>query len=67
MAAEPLMKTLGAIVLNKLLDHVAQMAFAEEDELVETLVLDGFHRSLGVRIAIAARAGIFAHSTPPGP
>jgi hypothetical protein len=30
------------------------MAFAEEDELVETLVLDGFHKSLGVRIAIGA-------------
>jgi hypothetical protein len=42
------MKTLGVIVLNELLDHVAQMAFAEEDELVETLVPDCFHKSLGV-------------------
>ena len=33
----PLMESLGVIVLDEILDQVAQMPFAENDELVQTL------------------------------
>jgi hypothetical protein len=46
------MKTLGVIVLNEFLDQVAQMSLAEYHVLVQTLVLDGSHKSLRIRIAI---------------
>ena len=46
------------IVLDEFPDQVAQMALTENDELVQTLVLYGLHKSLGVRIAIGAQCGL---------
>ncbi len=40
------------IVRHVLLDHVSQMALAEEDEMVQTLVFDRFDKPLGVGIAV---------------
>jgi len=58
------MKTLGVIVLNEFLDQVAQMSLAEYHVLVQTLVLDGSHKSLRIRIALGLCAGIFTLFTP---
>ena len=40
-AANPLMESLGVIVLDEFPDQVAHMALTEDDELVQTLVLYG--------------------------
>ena len=45
LASEALMKTLLQIVAHVFPDHVAQMLFAEEHEIIETLVLNRFHGS----------------------
>jgi len=43
---------LGHIVLNEFFYQVAQMSLAEDDEVIETLVLDGLYKALRVWIAI---------------
>jgi hypothetical protein len=48
------MEPLGVIVLDEFLDQVAQVSLAENDELVQALVLYGPRRSLGVRTTIGA-------------
>ena len=53
-ATDALVKPLGHVVVDEFLDQVAQMSLAEDDELIETLVLDGLHEALRVRIAIGA-------------
>jgi hypothetical protein len=40
LTIEPLMEALGQGVGHELLDHVAQMPLAKENEVVEALVLD---------------------------
>ena len=52
LAAQTLMETLGQVVCHELLHHVSQMALAEEDEVIQALMLDGLHESLGVWIAV---------------
>jgi hypothetical protein len=52
LATDALVEPLGHIVLNEFLDQVAQMSLAEDDEVIETLVLDGFYKALRVWIAI---------------
>src|SRR5664279_5012827 len=54
LATDALVKPLGHVVLDEFLDQVTQMSLAENDKLVETLVLDGFYKSLRVWIAIWA-------------
>ena len=41
-------------MLDEFLDQVAQMSLAEDDEVIDTLVIDGVHKALRVRIAIWA-------------
>ena len=57
LAPNALMKTLGQIVLDEFLDQVPQMALAEDDEVIETLALDGFYKALRVSIAIPDSPG----------
>ena len=52
LATDALVKPLGHVVLDEFLDQVAQMSLAEDDEVIETLVLDGFYKALRVWIAI---------------
>jgi hypothetical protein len=44
-------------VLNEFLDQVTQMSLAEDDEVIEALVLDGFYKALRVWIAIPDSPG----------
>ena len=52
LATDALVEPLSHIVLNEFLDQVTQMSLAEDDEVIETLVLDGFYKALRVWIAI---------------
>src|SRR5664279_71309 len=54
LATDALVEPLGQIVLDEFFDQVAQMSLAENHEVVEKLVLDGFYKALRVRIAIWA-------------
>ena len=54
LATDALVKTLGPVVRDEFLDQVAQMSLAEDNEVIETLVLDGFHKARRVWIAIEA-------------
>ena len=57
LTVETLMKELGQVVSHEFLEHVAQMPLAEEDEVIQTLVLDRLHEPLRVRIAVGALRG----------
>ena len=57
LATDALVEPLGHIVLNEFLDQVAQMSLAEDDEVIEALVLDGFYKALRVWIAIPDSPG----------
>jgi hypothetical protein len=52
LAIDASVKPLGQAVLDEFLDQVAQMSLAEDDEVIETLLLDGFYKALRVWIAI---------------
>src|ERR1019366_1547628 len=54
LAADRLVMALGEVVLPELLEQVAQVPFAEDDEVVQALVSDRFHETLGVRVAVGA-------------
>ena len=54
LAANPLVVALGQVVGHEVLDHVPQVTLAEDDEVVQTLGTDRFHKPLRVRIAVRA-------------
>ena len=54
LATEPLMKALPMIVGHQFLDDVPEMSLAEEDEVIQALVPDGFHKPLRMRGAVWA-------------
>jgi hypothetical protein len=45
-------KTLGVIVLYEFFDQPPQVTLAEDNELIQALVLYRFHKPLRVRIAV---------------
>jgi hypothetical protein len=51
LATDALLEPLGHIVLKEFLDQVAQMSLAEDDEVIETLVLDGLYKALRINRA----------------
>jgi hypothetical protein len=57
LATDALVEPLSHIVLNEFLDQVTQMSLAEDDEVIEALVLDGFYKALRVWIAIPDSPG----------
>ena len=59
MATDALVESLGHIVLDEFLDQVAQMSLAEDDEVIETLVLDGFTKRSAYGLQLGLCAGIF--------
>ena len=66
LATDALVKPLRHVVLDEFLDQVAQISLAEDDELIETLVLDGLHEALRIRIAIRALRWDFRALHAPG-
>jgi len=48
------MKALPMIVGHKFLDDVPEMSLAEKDEVIQTLVFDGFDKPLRMRVAVRA-------------
>ena len=54
LATDALVKPLGHAVPDEFLDQVAPMSLAEDDEVIETLALDGSYKALRVRIAMWA-------------
>ena len=58
------MKTLGVIVFNEFLDQMAQMSLAEYHVLVQTLVIDGSHKSLRIRIRVRHRLHVVGAIRP---
>jgi hypothetical protein len=55
LATDALVKPLGHVVLDEFLDQVAQMSLAKNNELVQSLVLDGLDESLGKRVGVDCR------------
>ena len=55
LATDALVKPLGHVVLDEFLDQVAQMSLAENDEVIQALVLDGFDKSFRVGIGVGRR------------
>ncbi len=50
--ALPLVRPLGVIMFNVIVDRSFQRALAKEDQLVEAFFLDGSHESLGVGVEV---------------
>jgi hypothetical protein len=59
------MEPLPVVVLHELPDDVPQVTFAEEDEVVQALVLERLHEPLRVRVAIWALRRGLTDFTPP--
>jgi hypothetical protein len=55
LATDGLVKPLGYVVLDEFLDQVAQMSLAKNNELVQSLILDGLDESFGVGIGVSRR------------
>jgi hypothetical protein len=50
LSTKTLVEPLGHVVLDEFFDQPPQMALAEDDELIQALVLYRPHKPLGVRI-----------------
>jgi hypothetical protein len=51
------MEPLAMVVRNEFLDHVAQVPFSEQDEMVQTLGFDGSDKPFRMGVAIGALRG----------
>ena len=52
MIAHALVVALGVVVLDVLVDHMPEMTFSDDDQVIEALGLDREHEALGIRVQV---------------